>query len=369
MSEFDNVMPMRSDTALLKPRAKELLGAATWAGSFEPSLDRNYLVKGWLDKGTLTVVFGQSNVGKSFFALNLAHHISKGEAWGNCRVNKGNVLYIAAEGGSSFPNRVSALDDPEFWVIAAPVTFAGKASDAGSMVEMVRHLALVAGRFDLIIVDTLARVMGDGDENTAPDIADLVKNLDVLRRSTGSNIMLIHHSGKDIARGARGHSSLRAAVDTEMELTRDEVGVITAEVTKQRDGPTGYKFAYSLREVELGRDQDGDPVTTCLVEPITEGEPARKQVSGPALAALNALKALLDERGEILRDPRYPARPCIAHKDWMEECITSGKLSNSDKRESHRRVFNRQVETLCEHKLVSVRDHLVWLLGREDSRA
>lgn len=363
MSDFDNVTPMRSDPALLKPKAKELLAAATWAGNFEPCLDRDYLVKGWLDKGTLTVVFGQSNVGKSFFALDLAHHISKGEPWGNRRVNKGNVLYIAAEGGSSFPNRISALDDPEFWVIAAPVTFAGKASDAASMVEMVQHLASQTGKFDLIVVDTLSRVMGDGDENTAPDIADLVKNLDVLRRGTGSNIMLIHHSGKDIARGARGHSSLRAAVDTEIELTRDEIGVITAEVTKQRDGPTGYKFAYSLRQIELGRDQDGDPVTTCLVEQINTGETDRAQVSGPALVALNALEALLDDRGEILRDPRYPGTPCIAHKEWLKACIANGQLSSSDKRETHRRIFNREVEALKKKGLVSVRNELVWLLA------
>lgn len=363
MSDFDNVTPMRSDPALLKPKAKELLAAATWAGNFEPSLDRDYLVKGWLDKGTLTVVFGQSNVGKSFFALDLAHHISKGETWGNRRVNKGNVLYIAAEGGSSFPNRVSALDDPEFWVIAAPVTFAGKSSDAASMVEMVQHLASQTGRFDLIVVDTLSRVMGNGDENTAPDIADLVKNLDVLRRGTGSNIMLIHHSGKDVARGARGHSSLRAAVDTEIELTRDEIGVITAEVTKQRDGPTGYKFAYSLRQIELGRDQDGDPVTTCLVEPIIAGETDRTQVSGPALAALNTLEVLLDERGEILRDPRYPGTPCVAHKEWMEACIAAGQLSSSDKRETHRRIFNREFENLRKMGLVSVRNDLVWLIA------
>ncbi|MEN8738352.1 MAG: AAA family ATPase [Phaeobacter gallaeciensis] len=363
MSDFDNVTPMRSDPALLKPKAKELLAAATWAGNFEPSLDRDYLVKGWLDKGTLTVVFGQSNVGKSFFALNLAHHISKGEPWANRRVNKGNVLYIAAEGGSSFPNRVSALDDPEFWVIAAPVTFAGKASDAGSMVEMVQHLASQTGRFDLIVVDTLSRVMGDGDENTAPDIADLVKNLDVLRRGTGSNIMLIHHSGKDIARGARGHSSLRAAVDTEIELTRDEIGVITAEVTKQRDGPTGYKFSYSLREVELGRDQDGDPVTTCLVEPICADRTYRAKISGPALVALNALEVLLGDSGEILRDPRYPGTPCIPHKVWMTACVEGGQLSSSDKRETHRRVFNREVEALKVKGLVSVRDDLVWRLS------
>ncbi len=361
MSDFDNVMPMRSDPALLKPKAKELLAAATWAGDFEPSLDRDYLVKGWLDKGTLTVVFGPSNVGKSFLALDLAHHISKGETWGNRRVNKGNVLYIAAEGGSSFPNRVSALDDPEFWVISAPVTFAGKASDAASMVEMVQHLASQTGRFDMIVVDTLSRVMGDSDENTAPDIADLVRNLDVLRRGTGSNIMLIHHSGKDVARGARGHSSLRAAVDTEIELTRDEIGVITAEVTKQRDGPTGYKFAYSLRQIELGRDQDSDPVTTCLVEPINY-DADRVKVSGPARVVLNTLEALLDERGECLRDPRYPGTPCIAHREWMEACIAGGQLSSSDKRETHRRVFNREVETLRKCKLVSIRDDLVWKL-------
>jgi KaiC/GvpD/RAD55 family RecA-like ATPase len=363
MSDFDNVTPMRCDPAQLKPKAKELLAAATWAGNFEPALDRHYLVKGWLDKGTLTVVFGQSNVGKSFFALDLAHHISKGVPWGNRRVNKGNVLYIAAEGGSSFPNRVSALDNPVFWVIAAPVTFAGKASDAGSMVEMVQHLASQTGRFDLIVVDTLSRVMGNGDENTAPDIADLVKNLDVQRRGTGSNIMLIHHSGKDVARGARGHSSLRAAVDTEIELTRDELGLITAEVTKQRDGPTGYKFAYSLRQIELGRDQDGDPVTTCLVEPISAVEADMPQVSGPAQTALNTLEELLAERGEILRDPRYPGTPCVPHKEWMEASIAGGQLSTSDKRETHRRVFNREVEVLRGKSLVSVRDNLAWRLG------
>lgn len=362
MSEFDNVTPMRGDPDLLKPKAKELLAAATWAGNFEPTLDRDYLVKGWLDKGTLTVVFGQSNVGKSFFALDLAHHISKGRAWSGRRVNKGNVLYIAAEGGSSFPNRVSALDDPEFWVIAAPVTFAGKASDAASMVEMVQHLACQAGRFDLIVVDTLSRVMGEGDENTAPDIADLVKNLDVLRRGTGSNIMLIHHSGKDIARGARGHSSLRAAVDTEIELTRDEAGVITAEVTKQRDGPTGYKFVYSLRQIELGCDQDGDAVTTCLVDPINISETRSSGISGPALSALRTLTELLDERGKCLRDPRYPGTPCVPHKDWQTACIAGGQLSGSDKRESHRRVFNREVETLKRGGYISIRNELVWLL-------
>lgn len=97
MSDFDNVTPMRSDPETVKPKAKALLAAATWAGDFTPTLDRDYPVKGWLDKGTLTVVFGPSNVGKSFFALDLVHHISRGKTWGDRRVNKDSVLYIAAE--------------------------------------------------------------------------------------------------------------------------------------------------------------------------------------------------------------------------------------------------------------------------------
>jgi hypothetical protein len=176
--------------------------------------------------------------------------------------------------------------------------------------------------------------------------------------------MLIHQSGIDVARGARGHSSLRAAVDTEIELTRDEIGVITAEVTKQRDGPTGYKFAYSLRQIELGHDQDGDPVTTCVVEPNNAAETDRTQVGGPALVALNALEVLLDKQGECLRDPRYPGTPCVAHRDWMEACIAGARLSRSDKRETHRRVFNREIEVLKKCGLISVRDNLVWRIGK-----
>ena len=161
-----------------------------------------------------------------------------------------------------------------------------------------------------------------------------------------------------------GERRQRISTRFETQPTRDEIGVITAEVTKQRDGPTGYKFAYSLRQIELGRDQDGDPVTTCLVESMDVDKTDSVQVNGPALIALNALNELLDEQGEVLRDPRYPGTPCVGHRDWLEICILGGQLSNSKKRETHRRVFNREVEVLKSKGLVSVRDNLVWRLNK-----
>lgn len=356
-----NVRHLRSSPDTLKPRAKAMLEAITWAGDLQPTLERPYLVKGWLDQGGVSVLYGPSNAGKSFLALDIAHHVSKGRSWGGRRTRKGRVLYVAAEGGGSFANRVAALDKPEFFVYCAPLTLTGRDGAAAPLSEVAQHLAAVGGEpFSLIIFDTLARVMGGLDENTAPDIAQLVAGLDLIRRATGAHVMLVHHTGKDAARGARGHSSLRAAIDTEIELTRDEVGQITAEVTKQRDGPTGYRFGYTLRQVELGRDQDGDPVTSCLVEPVDTARAGHAELAGSARVALDLLDKAIAEAGEIHRKPQYPGGRGVALDRWREACIEAGALSGSDNRETHLRAFRRAREDLESMRIIVVRDEIVW---------
>ena len=356
-----SVSHLYGNRARLKPRALSLLDATTWAADMKPCLERPYLVKGWLDQSALSVLYGPSNSGKSFLALDLAHHVAKGRTWGKRRVNRGRVLYIAAEGGGGFANRVSALDDPEFFVLSIPITLTGTESAAGPLAEVLQHLAAVGGSgFDLIVIDTMARVMGGRDENAAPDIADLVRNLDLIRRVTGAHVMLVHHTGKDTGRGARGHSSLRAAIDTEIELSRDDVGQITAEVTKQRDGPTGYRFCYQLRQVELGLDQDGDPVTTCLVDPAVPAEAGRAGASEAARKALSLLNRLIEEHGEVRRKPQYPGHAGVTFELWREACMTEGELSASENRDTRKRAFNRCREELETAREILVRDDLVW---------
>lgn len=176
-NDFDKVTPLRGDPAKLKPRAQFLLHNIRHARDVPPQLDRPYLMKGWLDASALSVLYGPSNTGKSFFDLDVAHHVSKGRQWGRARVKAGRVLYIAAEGGGAFDNRVAALDDPELWVVNCPMTLTGRDAQAAPLVEVVQHLAGVGSEpFALIVIDTMARVMGGSDENAAPDIADLVKN-------------------------------------------------------------------------------------------------------------------------------------------------------------------------------------------------
>jgi len=250
----------------LPDRAARLVQSVEFAHELRPVLDHEYIVKSWFTRNSVSVVYGDANVGKSFWAIDVGHAVHQGHTWSGCRTSPGPVLYVAAEGGDLFNNRLAAVG-ARFMVLRSPVTMAGRNSDAQALAQAIGHLAEAHGPFALIIFDTLARVMGGADENAAADIGTLMRGVDLIRGQSGAHVMLIHHSGKDTAKGARGHSSLRAAVDTEVELTKDkDTGQRTARATKQRDLPAGAEDRFDLDVVSLGVDRDGDPVTSCRIK-------------------------------------------------------------------------------------------------------
>jgi len=263
---FDNLMPL---PCRLGPRGDAILKRIALAGEIAPVIDRDYVVKGWLDAGAVSVLYGAANVGKSFLAIDIAHAVASAEGrdgylWAGARVRGGPVLYASLEGGALFNNRLVARK-ARFHILPAPLTLAGRNGEAAPLAEAALAMARVHGPYRLIVIDTLARAMGSADENVAPDIAGLVRAIDLLRDRTGAHVMLVHHAGKDAARGARGHSALRGAIDTELELTADDTGGRLARATKQRDMPGGAECAFELEQVVLGTDRDGDPVTSCII--------------------------------------------------------------------------------------------------------
>ncbi|MCB1471217.1 MAG: AAA family ATPase, partial [Rhizobiaceae bacterium] len=344
--------------------------------SIRPVLERRYLVKGWMDRGALSVVYGESNVGKTFLALDLALHVAAGAEWHGNRIHEsGQVVYVAAEGGTGLHNRIEALrsDQPDLIEAAAPnfsLLSEGldlcTGEDAQYLSEALSNAAI---RPALIVIDTLARVMGDGDENAARDMGKLVQSVDRLRAETGAHVMVIHHSGKDGSKGARGSGSLRAAADTEIELNRAD-GIVIAEPRKQRDMACEGAFAYRLRSVFIGRDEDGDAVTSAVIEPAdiprTTGRTSvRKKVSGQAQVALNALQDAIRESGRTLTSPDLPNVPVVTIADWQRMCDRHG-LSGSDKPDTRARMFRRQRDTLMNADKIRVWDNHVWLADKAD---
>jgi hypothetical protein len=306
---------------LPRPQEEQPSSKLEWFDDIQLVIQSPYIIKGTLDWGAMSVVYGPSNSGKTFFALDVAFHVAINSEWRGKRVHGGSVLYLAAEGGNGIANRMAALRSTS-GVVDVPLALRRAGLDLLNPRADTNHvLALAAevaerGDLALIVVDTLSRVIAGGDENAASDMTAFIKNVDLIRQRTGAHLMIIHHTGKDAAKGARGHSSLRAATDTEIEIMVDDFGNHVAKVNKQRDYQGGDEFVFDLKSVFLGQDQDGDDVTSCVVEIMEKP----KDVGGelPPMdkcrAILNAIDEAWREKNPLSTSPqtkhsgRYAAR-------------------------------------------------------------
>lgn len=253
----------------------------------------DWIIKGVLPKATLAVVFGESGSGKTFFVLDMVGAIARGEPWRERKTAKGRVVYICAEGESGFRNRLAAYCQH----FGADVPDIGVVPDAPNFMEKLDVKDLVAsiktfGQVSIIVVDTFAQVMPGANENSGEDVGRALAHCKALSRATGAMVVLVHHSGKDASRGARGWSGLRAAADCEIEISRADDDRC-ATVSKLKDGEDGTEFGFRLTTVQIGTDEDGEPRTSCVVAP---GEKARKVVGAKGdvqKIVLDTTKALL----------------------------------------------------------------------------
>lgn len=227
----------------------------------------SWIVRDVVPDADLVVVYGESQSGKTFFVLDLVASIVRGLPWRDHKVVQGRVAYVAAEGANGFRNRVRAYqqanDITDFDnLVVLP--------DAPNFMER-SHIADViaslkaAGPVKVVVVDTLAQVMPGANENAGEDMGKVVSHCRAIRRATGALVMLIHHSGKDATRGARGWSGLRAAADAEIEIVRADQDRV-ATVTKLKDGEDGAEFGFKLHQVPVGQDDAGEIITSCVVE-------------------------------------------------------------------------------------------------------
>jgi hypothetical protein len=188
-------------------------------------------------------------------------------------VDQGAVVYVALEGMHGIQNRIEVLKrsgrllpETPFFVCLAQVSLLEEL-DPKRLAESVKQAAAQSNiPCRLVVIDTLSRAMAGGDENTAPDMTRAIAGIDAIKADTGAHVCVVHHRGKDETRGARGHSSLRAAIDSEFEVTRrkcDDFSIVTA--TKQRDLSTGEPMPFSLEEVTIGTNRRGKPISSCVV--------------------------------------------------------------------------------------------------------
>lgn len=238
-------------------------------GTFTPP---DEIVEGILTAGDGSVLYGDSNSGKTFFVIDMACAVARGVPWMGRKTEAGLVIYLAAESPASVRSRIQAYQRhhgvrvPNFAIVQSPIDLFDGDADTDLLIQTVRQIESQKGqKARWIIGDTLARLSAGANENAGQDMGLVVRRFDRIRTKCKAHFLLIHHSGKNVAAGARGWSGMRAAVDTEIEITESPAGRC-AEITKQRDLSTkGDRIGFRLDPVTMGLTKWGAPATSCVV--------------------------------------------------------------------------------------------------------
>ncbi len=295
------------------------------------------LVQGVLTAGDGSVLYGDSNSGKTFFVIDLACAVARGVEWMGRKTEPGLVVYLAAESPQSVRSRLQAYQRhhgvkvPDFAIVQSPIDLFDGEADTNKVIQTVHQIEQQRGmKARLIVGDTLARLSAGANENAGQDMGLVVRRFDRIRTASKAHFLLIHHSGKAAAAGARGWSGIRAAVDTEIEVTDSPAGRC-CEITKQRDLSTkGERIGFKLEVVTLGYTKWGAAATSCVV--VAADAPEKKtgkrmgECEGAVLEFLAAHKVGIKksqvvkhfegryEKGPVYRAMKALVTACAIHE-------------------------------------------------------
>jgi hypothetical protein len=358
LAEFEDLGPAEADAVAVIERAKGKPErfAVVPIGEFSKRKHPGWIVRPILPRVELALIIGESGSGKSFLAFDMGAAIAAGTPWRGFKTKQGRVIIVVAEGAGFFHQRALAyaqhhdtrLDSLGIGVISDAPNLMQK-EEVKSVVEQIRKF----GKVDVIIVDTLAQASAGANENSGEDMGVVLANCKALHRATGAVIVLVHHVGKDESRGARGWSGLKAAADAEITVTRREE-VRAAVVSKMKDAADGLELPFKLVEVEVGKDDDGERITSCVVEHL-EASQGGRQARQPAGDIAKHL--LLTAHNLALLGGDETTVQTV-----LDEAVKE-MVYDPDKRDRRREVATRALQGLASQGFLRVENGRVLLSG------
>jgi hypothetical protein len=242
-----------------------------------------WLVRGVLPAEGLAALYGASGSGKSFLILDIAVAIAGGSyEWFDRRVTQCPVIYACLEGEAGMGKRVKAWSHHHQKTIPDSLKFITQPFDllSNDVGEFAKAVLAAGSNGGLTILDTLNRAAPGADENSSVDMGNIISAAKNLQNLIGGLVLLIHHTGKDVSKGLRGHSSLYAALDAAIEVITSNKGR-EWNVAKSKDDVTGYVYPFKLEIVQVGFDEDGEEVNSCVACSVGSIENGFKKVLPP----------------------------------------------------------------------------------------
>lgn len=341
-----------------------------------------WLIEGVIPKKAFVALYAPPASFKSFVALDIAECIATGREFLTKEVkHQGAVLYIAGEGHGGIGARIKAMKKHHNTPAGAPVFFLRKqinlrssATDIQDLIQAVDDIQATHDiQFELVVIDTLARAFGGGNENASEDMGAFITAAGAIQGRYNCALLVVHHAGKDATKGLRGHSSLLGAVDTELEIIRIEdapKGIL--HISKQKDGEDGQRYGFQMITVELSTTHLGfDSVSSLAVEVDNEMDVNRPNASPPPdrsgsghnqRLALTALHSAIKKFG-MMENIDGKRNKAIKLDQWREEF--KAKLGSDVEPQTFNKAWARVKMTLTDLEKIEIHKDWVWAIYSE----
>jgi len=267
-----------------------------------------WLIDKVLTEGGFATLYAPPASYKTFVSLSMALAIAYGDDWMGRTTKQAGVLYIAGEGVRGLGKRIKAWQrrhkrsgvDAPFRLLAHSVNLTDPAQTA-KVIKTALAVAEAEGcSIGAVFIDTVARSMAGADENSAQDMGRFVEACGAICREIGCAVVGIHHTGKDVERGARGSNALLGGVDAEIKIERHE-GRVTVTITKQKDDDEGEPLQLRVEKVEIGGPLN--PLQSLVVvadegaRPLSNGETAAQREA--RMRAIAEVATMLGPNGQM----------------------------------------------------------------------
>ena len=298
-----------------------------------------WLVDGIIQRRSSAVIFGESRIGKSFLALDLASKLASGDSWFGYQVKKCNVIYFPAESPLGLHQRLEAMRVHTGHQFPQNLQFMRSSVDVSNSDDVTKVIATVTDSADVLFIDTFNAVASSSDENSSKEMGRILNGVRRIIDETGCTVIFVHHCGWSDHDRLRGHSSFSAAMDTRIAVTRDS-GHPAWRVKGQREGADTESHKYELRVIDLP-DLD---CSSCVVMPI-DNSPARKITRQPRT---DNQKICLNVAKNLIAKCETP----VTVDNLIDE---STKFVNADARHRRQRC-SEAVEALIKSAFIDVDD-------------
>lgn len=349
----------------------------------QPSLEPAWCVHRLLPARGLAFFVGAPKSGKSFLAADMLFGVARGAIYAGRETLQGPVIYLTGEGVTGFKRRLVALRRhhnvegqgvPFYMVDNVP----DLGSDQTNLTQLLADLDAFLKAAGLppprvIALDTLARCMGSGDENTAKDMGRFLARCGVIEQHFGCLVVVIHHFGKDKDRGGRGSNAQQGAADVMIEVEKFE-GWNRARVAEMKDGVEGQEWRFRLAPYDLDPEEFSGccaPLenSTCIVEILSEPAPAQQGATkkkpaalvGVAADLLKVIHRAIDEAGEIgIAGSEAPANARAVSRDNLKRYCTTMDWQQDKQVNSFRAVLSTNLSALRSRDRIGFNSSAVW---------